>query len=159
MSDDRLFRDCLGRFATGITVMTCREPDGDPAGITVNSFTSVSLDPRLILWNIARESRSTTAFINAGEFVVNLLAADQRAVSEHFAQPERPLFDNLTVDDSPSGQPVLADCIGYLHCHTDAIHEGGDHYIIVGEVSRYELGRDASPLIYYGSGYRTLADE
>lgn len=139
--------------------MTCREPDGEPAGITVNSFTSVSLEPRLILWNIARDSRSTDAFVNAGEFVVNLLAADQQAVSEHFAQPDRPLFDNLTAGDSPSGQPVLADCIGYLYCHTDAIHEGGDHYIIVGEVSHYELGRDASPLLYYGSRYRALADD
>ena len=120
--------------------MTCREPDGEPAGITVNSFTSVSLEPRLILWNIA-----------------NFLAADQQAVSEHFAQLDRPIFDNLAAADSPSGQPVLADCIGYLHCHTDAIHEGGDHYIIVGEVERFELGRDADPLLYYGSRYRTLA--
>lgn len=139
--------------------MTCREPDGEPAGITVNSFTSVSLEPRLILWNIARESRSTTAFVNAGEFVVNLLAADQQAVSDHFAQPDRPVFDDLAAEDSPSGQPVLADCIGYLYCHTDAIHEGGDHYIIVGEVSRFELGRDAVPLLYYGSRYRVLADD
>ena len=137
--------------------MTCREPDGEPAGITVNSFTSVSLEPRLILWNIARESRSTTAFVNAGEFVVNFLAADQKAVSEHFAQPDRPLFDDLAAADSPSGQPVLADCIGYLHCHTDAIHEGGDHFIIVGGVERFELGRDADPLLYYGSRYRELA--
>ena len=139
--------------------MTCREPDGEPAGITVNSFTSVSLEPRLILWNIARESSSTAAFLNAGEFVVNFLAADQKPVSGHFAQSDRPLFDDLKAEDSPSGQPVLADCIGYLHCRTDAVHEGGDHYIIVGEVSHYELGRDASPLIYYASRYRALADD
>ena len=136
----------------------CREGDGEPVGITVNSFTSVSLEPPLVLWNIARESRSTTAFIESGEFVVNVLAADQVAVSEHFAQPERPIFDNLSRDDTSDGQPVLADCIAYLYCRTQAIHEGGDHCIIVGEVTRHELGRDAAPLLYFGSRYRQIAD-
>jgi flavin reductase (DIM6/NTAB) family NADH-FMN oxidoreductase RutF len=137
--------------------MTCRDSDGEPIGITVNSFTSVSLDPPLVLWNIARESRSTTAFIESGAFVVNMLAADQAAVSEHFAQPERPLFDDLSKDDATAGQPVLADCIAYLHCRTQAIHEGGDHCIIVGEVTHHELGRDADPLLYFGSRYRQIA--
>lgn len=137
--------------------MTCRQPDGEPTGITVNSFTSVSLEPRLILWNIARESRSTTAFVSAGEFVVNILGADQQSLSDHFAQPERPVFDELRATESGSGQPVLRDCLAWLHCRTDAIHEGGDHHIIVGEVTRFELGRDAEPLLYFGSRYRGLA--
>jgi flavin reductase (DIM6/NTAB) family NADH-FMN oxidoreductase RutF len=138
--------------------MTCREPDGEPVGITVNSFASVSLEPPLVLWNIARDSRSTEAFVEAGEFVVNVLAGDQIAVSEHFAQPERPLFDNLARETSPAGQPMLAHCIAYLHCRTAAIHDGGDHCIIVGEVLRYELGRDTEPLLYFGSRYRQIAD-
>jgi flavin reductase (DIM6/NTAB) family NADH-FMN oxidoreductase RutF len=138
--------------------MTCREPDGEPVGITVNSFTSVSLEPPLVLWNIARESRSTAAFMEAGEFVVNMLASDQVTVSDHFAQPERPVFDNLSRDDGIDGPPVLANCIAYLYCRTEAIHEGGDHCIIVGEVTRYELGRNADPLLYFGSRYRQIAD-
>jgi flavin reductase (DIM6/NTAB) family NADH-FMN oxidoreductase RutF len=139
--------------------MTCREPDGEPVGITVNSFTSVSLDPPLVLWNIARESRSTDAFVKAGEFVVNVLAGDQIVVSEHFAQPERPVFDNLARDAAPDAQPTLAHCLAYLHCRTQAIYEGGDHFIIVGEVTRHELGRSADPLLYFGSRYRQIAGE
>ncbi len=157
MSEERQLRDCLGRFATGVTVVTCREPDGEPAGITVNSFTSVSLEPRLILWNLAKVSRSVDSFVNAGEFVVNVLADDQRDISEHFAQSERPRFESIDASQSPSGQPVLPNCIAYFHCHTDAIHEGGDHYIIVGEVSHFELGHNKSPLLYYASDYRFLA--
>ncbi len=157
MSQERLLRDCLGRFATGVTVVTCREPDGERAGITVNSFASVSLDPQLILWNIAKASRAIDAFVNAGEFVVNILAADQQPLSEHFAQSERPRFQSIGSSDSPSGQPLLPDCVAWLHCQTDAIHEGGDHLIMVGEVTRFELGRDAPPLLYYAGNYAELA--
>lgn len=157
MSQERLLRDCLGRFATGVTVVTCRDPDGEPSGITVNSFTSVSLDPQLILWNIAKASRAIDAFVNAGEFVVNILAADQQPLSDHFAQSERPRFESIATTQSDTGQPLLPDCLAWLHCQTDAIHEGGDHLIIVGEVSRFELGRDAPPLLYYAGKYGSLA--
>ena len=157
MSQERELRDCLGRFATGITVVTCREPDGAPAGITVNSFASVSLEPRLILWNLSKASRSVDSFINAGEFVVNVLAEDQRDLSDHFAQSERPRFEHIDASESASGQPVLPDCLAWFHCQTDTIHEGGDHYILIGEVESFELGRDAPPLLYFGGAYRTLA--
>lgn len=157
MSQERQFRDCLGRFATGVTVVTCREPGGERAGITVNSLTSVSLDPQLILWNIARTSRAADAFVSAGEFVVNILAADQKALSEHFAQSERPRFKSVASTDSASGQPLLPDCIAWLHCQTDAIHEGGDHLIIVGEVTKVDLGRDTAPLLYFAGNYAELA--
>ncbi len=156
MSEDRAYRDCLGRFATGITVMTCRDPEGVPTGITVNSFTSVSLEPRLILWNIARESRSTQTFLDAGEFVVNILGADQQALSDHFASPERPVFDAFGATESSSGQPVLPGCLAWLHCRTATIHDGGDHHIVIGEVEHHELGSDKGPLLYYASGYRQL---
>lgn len=157
MSQERLLRDCLGRFATGVTVVTCREPDGAPAGITVNSFTSVSLDPQLILWNISKASRAIDAFVNAGEFVVNILGEDQRPLSDHFAQSERPRFESIAATDSGSGQPLLPDCTAYLHCQTDAIHEGGDHLIIIGEVTQFDLGRDVPPLLYYAGDYAKLA--
>ncbi len=114
MSQERLLRDCLGRFATGVTVVTCRDPDGEPSGITVNSFTSVSLDPQLILWNIAKASRAIDAFVNAGEFVVNILAADQEPLSDHFAQSERPRFESIATTRSDTGQPLLPDCLAWL---------------------------------------------
>lgn len=161
MSEHRQFRDCLGCFATGVTVMTCRTADGSPSGITVNSFSSVSLDPPLVLWNIAKDSRSTAAFLDAGAFVVNVLAEDQQPLSAHFAQSERPRFDQiegLAASESAEGQPVLPDCLAYLHCRTNIVHEGGDHYILIGEVLEFELGRARKPLLYYGGRYRSLAD-
>jgi flavin reductase (DIM6/NTAB) family NADH-FMN oxidoreductase RutF len=96
--------------------------------------------------------------VNAGEFVVNILAADQQHLSDHFAQPERPIFDDLSATESPSGQPVLKNCLAYLHCHTDAIHDGGDHLIIVGKVREYAIGNTGRPLLYYGGGYHFLRD-
>ena len=161
MREYRQLRDCLGRFATGVTVMTCKPPAGAPSGITANSFSSVSLDPPLVLWSIARDSRSTAAFLDAGAFVVNILAEDQQSLSEHFAQSERPDFDQiegLRVSGTVEGQPVLPDCMAYLHCRTCVVHEGGDHHILLGEVAEFELGRPAKPLIYYRGRYIRLAE-
>jgi len=158
LREHRQLRDCLGRFATGVTVMTCKPPAGAPNGITVNSFSSVSLDPALVLWSIARDSRSTAAFLDAGAFVVNILAEDQQPLSVHFAQSERPDFDriaHLRESSAIEGQPVLPDCLAYLHCRTCVVHEGGDHHILLGEVVEFELGRDEKPLMYYRGRYIT----
>jgi len=158
LREHRQLRDCLGRFATGVTVMTCKPPGRAPNGITVNSFSSVSLDPALVLWSIARDSRSTAAFLDAGAFVVNILAEDQQALSVHFAQSERPDFariENLRESEVIEGQPVLPDCLAYLHCRTCVVHDGGDHHILLGEVVEFELGRDTKPLVYYRGRYIT----
>ena len=156
MSDQRHYRDCLSRFATGVTVMTCRPETGAATGITVNSFASVSLEPRLILWSIARHSRSTDAFLEADGFAVNVLARDQEALSTHFAQTERPEFTDLECRTSARGNPLLEGCLAWLECTRRGLHEGGDHYVLIGEVDRYELGREAPPLVYYQSAYRSV---
>ena len=156
MSDLRHYRDCLSRFATGVTVMTCRPAGGTPTGITVNSFASVSLEPRLILWSIARHSRSTEAFLDAEGFAVNVLARDQEALSTHFAQTERPEFADLACRTSARGQPLLDGCLAWLECSRIGLHEGGDHHILIGEVDHFEFGREAPPLIYYRSAYRSI---
>ena len=156
MSDQRHYRDCLGRVATGVAVMTCRPENGAATGITVNSFASVSLEPRLILWSIARHSRSTEAFLEADGFAVNVLARDQEALSAHFAQTERPEFTDLECRTSARGHPLLDGCLAWLECTRRGLHEGGDHYIIIGEVDRFEFGREAPPLVYYRSAYRSI---
>ena len=136
--------------------MTCRPENGAATGITVNSFASVSLEPRLILWSIARHSRSTEAFLEADGFAVNVLARDQEALSAHFAQTERPEFTDLECRTSARGHPLLDDCLAWLECTRRGLHEGGDHYIIIGEVDRFEFGREAPPLVYYRSAYRSI---
>jgi len=156
VSDQRRYRDGLGRFATGVTVMTCQPENGEATGITVNSFASVSLEPRLILWSIARNSRSTEAFLDAEGFAVNVLARDQEALSTHFAQTERPAFTELSWRPSGLGYPLLDDCLAWLECTRTALHDGGDHYILIGEVNRFEIGRDAPPLLYYRGAYRSV---
>lgn len=156
MSDQRHYRDCLSRFATGVTVMTCRPETGAATGITVNSFASVSLEPRLILWSIARHSRSSEAFLDAKGFAVNVLARDQEALSAHFAQTERPEFTDLDCRTSALGNPLLEGCLAWLECTRRELYEGGDHYVLIGEVDRYQLGREAPPLVYYRSAYRSV---
>lgn len=156
MSDQRHYRDCLSRFATGVTVMTCRPETGAATGITVNSFASVSLEPRLILWSIARHSRSSEAFLDAKGFAVNVLARDQEALSAHFAQTERPEFTDLDCRTSALGNPLLDGCLAWLECTRRELYEGGDHYVLIGEVDRYQLGREAPPLVYYRSAYRSV---
>ncbi len=136
--------------------MTCRPENGVATGITVNSFASVSLEPRLILWSIARHSRSTEAFLNTDGFAINVLARDQEALSAHFAQTERPEFADLEYRTSDRGHPLLDGCLAWFECTRRGLHEGGDHHIIIAEVDHHELGRDASPLIYYRSAYRSL---
>ena len=157
MTDPIDFRRCLGRFATGVTVITCIDGAGERCGITVNSFSSVSLEPPLILWNIAKVSRSLDAWLNAGHFGVNVLAADQQPLSAHFARSDIELFRDLDHDTSVRGVPRLRDCLAWLECRTHEVHDCGDHHIIVGEVLEFEPG-DGDPLLFYRGEYHSLED-
>jgi flavin reductase (DIM6/NTAB) family NADH-FMN oxidoreductase RutF len=155
MSETLGFRQCLGRFATGVTVITCSDSAGHPCGITVNSFSSVSLEPPLILWNIAKVSHSLDAYLGAKDFVVNVLSSEQQDVSAHFARSDHTRFDGITYSLSAGGVPVLPDTIATLECHTREIHDCGDHHIIVGQVASYSSS-DGDPLLFYGGAYRQL---
>lgn len=152
----RLLRDGLGKFATGVTVVTCQGHQG-PIGITANSFSSVSLEPPLILWNIAKVSNSLRSFLDAEHFAINVLAADQESLSVHFAQANRPPFDDIGHELSPSGVPLLADTLACFECHTHEIHECGDHHIIIGEVEDYRYN-GGEPLLFFSGRYTTTAD-
>lgn len=155
--DDKLdLRQSLGRFATGVTVVTCLGDKG-PCGITANSFSSVSLEPPLVLWNIAKVSHSLRAYLAAEHFAINVLAADQRDLSHHFAQSDHTVFRGIEYSVSDHGVPILPDTIACFECRTHQIHECGDHYIIVGEVQRFR-SNDEAPLLFFGSDYRRIGD-
>src|SRR6188768_1262870 len=143
---DRELRDALGRFATGVTVVTTEGPHG-PLGITANSFASVSLDPPLVLWSPARKSRRFPAFEAASHFAVHVLSGRQRALAERFAGPEQG-FAGLDVTHGIGRVPLIAGCAARFECRHAAGYDGGDHLIVVGEVLRFEQ-TDLAPLLYW----------
>lgn len=156
----RELRNCLGAFATGVTVVTCRDAEDRPCGITVNSFSSVSLEPPLVLWNIAKSSNSLDAFLSARNFAIHVLTLDQLALSVHFARTDHTRFDDLRFDDSEERVPLLPDCLAVFECSTHEAHDCGDHHIIIGRVDRFRNDNgDAAPLLFYGGRYRGLGDD
>jgi 3-hydroxy-9,10-secoandrosta-1,3,5(10)-triene-9,17-dione monooxygenase reductase component len=149
------FRQCLGKFATGVTVVTCRDAAGQPCGITANSFSSVSLDPPLVLWNIAKVSRSLRAYLDAEHFAINVLSEKQQTISSRFARSEENLFDGIDFQDSQFNVPLLADTISCFECRNHAVHDCGDHHIIIGEVVGFRSA-DIEPLVFYAGHYSKL---
>lgn len=150
----RAFRDALGRFATGVTVVTTLGSDG-PVGVTANSFAAVSLDPPLLLWSPAKSSRRCRAFSEARAFAVHVLAADQLTLSRHFTQPDHH-FGDLDTSTSPEGTPLLEGTLARFECLTEATHDAGDHVIVIGRVIRARF-RDGAPLVFSQGRYGSLA--
>lgn len=155
-SDARTLRDAMGCFATGITIVTSRAPDGTPIGLTANSFTSVSLDPPLLLVSIANRSGSAEALKQASHFVVNVLQTSQQPASNRFAGKGEDRFAATPWQQGESGMPLIDGSLGSFECKRHAVHDGGDHFLLVGEVVRaqYEPRRD--PLLYFRGKYRRL---
>jgi len=151
----RDLRDALGRFATGITVVTTTTPAG-PVGITANSFASVSLDPAIVLWSIGRESRRFAAFAGCTHFAVHVLAAEQLDICQRFAR-SGPAFAGLAHDCNAAGVPLLHNCLSRFECTPISRHDGGDHLIVVAGVTAATL-RDGEPLLFFGGGYGRLRD-
>lgn len=149
------FRRALGHFATGVTVATARGLDARPVGITANSFASVSLEPPLVLWCLARRSPSLPHFARAERFGISVLAADQRHLSIRFAQPGIERFEGVALRNGLAGVPLIAGAIATFDCRRSAIHDGGDHVIIVGEVERYAYTGGA-PLVFHSGIYRVV---
>jgi 3-hydroxy-9,10-secoandrosta-1,3,5(10)-triene-9,17-dione monooxygenase reductase component len=152
-SDEQIeLRRSLGRFATGVTVVTCCAPDGSPRGITANSFSSVSLDPPLVLWNIARVSNSLEDYLGAERFAIHILRADQQHHAEHFARTDHSRYDGIEFEISPDAVPILPDVLARFDCATRQVHEGGDHYIIIGEVLAHSRS-DGAALMFHNGQY------
>ena len=155
-SDARTFRDALGCFATGVTIITAMGADGQPIGLTANSFTSVSLDPPLLLVCIANNAGSAAVLEVADRFAVNVLQIGQQPTSNRFASKAEDRFGLTPWEPGEFGTPVLTGSLASFECARHAVHEGGDHFILVGRVlkARFEPRRD--PLLYFRGKYRRL---
>jgi len=152
--DTHAFRRALGNFATGVTVMTA-SADGQRTGMTANSFNSVSLDPPLILWSIAKTARSYDIFRQACHFSVNILAADQIALSNHFARYSEDKFKHVDTETAACGTPLLKGCAARFICENYQCLEGGDHWIFLGKVIHFDdFGK--SPLLYHQGAYSAV---
>jgi flavin reductase (DIM6/NTAB) family NADH-FMN oxidoreductase RutF len=150
--DPRGFRQALGHFATGVTVITAQSPGGDLVGITANSFNSVSLDPPMVLWSLSRASEGFDLFTAAEHFCVNILADDQVELSNHFAAKKLDKFSSVKYEPGIGGSPVLDDTAANFQCKTSFTYEGGDHLIFVGEVLAFnDTGKQG--LLYHQGKY------
>ena len=154
--DPRTLRDALGCFATGVTVVTCLNDAGIPAGLTVNSFTSLSLDPPLLLVCLAKHAASAAALISASHFAVNVLQTGQQPASIRFATRDEDRFGTTPWSCGEAGAPILKDSLGVFECRRHAVHDGGDHHILVGEVVKASFDAGLDPLLYFRGRYRRL---
>ena len=150
--DPRELRNALGRFATGVTVITTQTPSGKFEGLTANSFSALSLDPPLVLWSIRQSAPSLPGFLAAGGFAVNVLAADQRKLAASFANAAIDKFANAPFAIGQQGYPVLPGSIAVFECQTENTIEGGDHLIFIGRVVAASYC-DGEPLVFSGGEY------
>lgn len=154
--DPSSFRAVLGRFASGVTVVTLRDEQGSDRGMTVSAFCSLSLEPPLVLMCVEHES-SVHALLQPGtRCAINILAADQEALSRRFAGPEEGRFDGVGFTRGQHGIPVLDDALAQLECRVTKRHPGGDHSIVICDVEAAAISAER-PLLYYRGGYTQLA--
>jgi len=147
-------RHVAGQFATGVTVVTSNESDGTPCGLTANSFTSVSLDPPLVLICLAQDSNSYDCILESGRFAVNILGAESAEIADRFWRMDRERrFEGLKWYTRETGAPILEQALGFLDCTVTATHPAGDHTIILGQVAECDF-REGEPLIFQGGVYR-----
>lgn len=156
--DSQELRGALGSFATGVTVMTTLTTDGERLGATVSSFNSVSLDPPLILFSLARTAQAFAAWEAAEGFAVNILAEDQTEISNRFARALSDKWSGLAAPPGPiTGSPLIPGTLASMECLTFAHYDGGDHLILVGRVVALQRNEETRrPLLFYGSRYRSL---
>ncbi len=150
----RPFRDALGRFATGVTIVTINRPTG-PMGFTANSFTSLSMDPPLVLWSLAKSAQRYPFFAEAGHFAIHVLAADQLHLIDRFHR-NGPGFEGLKHDLSANNVPLLAGALARFECDLHTTYEGGDHLIVVGRVQRVAC-EDGAPLVFLEGRFRRFS--
>jgi flavin reductase (DIM6/NTAB) family NADH-FMN oxidoreductase RutF len=150
--DTRKLRDVLGTFVTGVTIVTTRDPSGIGHGVTANSFSSVSLDPALVLWSQSMTSRSHNAFKESDHFAVHILAEDQIEISNYFAKSRDNKFDGIDHGLGIADLPIIGGCAAYLECSKVAEYPGGDHIVFLGKVERF-YGFPKRPLAFYCGKY------
>ncbi|MCY3952487.1 MAG: flavin reductase family protein [bacterium] len=151
--DSAEFRRVLGHYPTGVTVVTAASDDG-PVGLAIGSFGSVSLNPPLVMFCPGKSSNSWPAIEASGSFCVNVLAEDQAAVSSRFAGRDPQKFTGIAWGTRATGSPVVAGCMAWIDCFIEAVHEAGDHWIVVGRVADLGVERpEVGPLVFFKGGY------
>src|SRR5579863_3366841 len=154
--DPRDFRNALGTYATGVTIITAVAADGKPYGLTCNSFASVSLNPPLVLWSLGMFSQGLPIFQNASHFTVNVLGASQQALASTFAKSAIDRFAGVDWKPGLGNAPLLAGCVAYFQCRAANRYYGGDHVIFLGAVEAYAYNRQ-EPLLFLGGGFGRFA--
>ena len=155
MIDQDEFRSVMGRFASGVTVVTSLDPNGEDEGMTVSAFCSLSLDPPLVLVCVDQSAKMYDSLANSETFIVNILSERQEPLARRFSGPDPNRFDGIGYTRGVSGIAILDDVLGYLECRRIATHVGGDHRIYIGEVEQVSA-REGRPLLYYRGGYAQL---
>ena len=152
MDDSARFRQVLGHFPTGVVIITASPPSG-PVGMSVGSFTSVSLDPPLVGFLPGKNSTSWPGIAEAGTFGVNLLASDQEELSRVFASKTEGKFDGLGWKPGATGAPLLEGVLAHIECSIESISEAGDHWWVMGRVQELDVLHEGVPLVFYRGGY------
>ncbi|MEK0435062.1 MAG: hypothetical protein RL369_1111 [Pseudomonadota bacterium] len=152
--DTQHFRAALSQFATGVTIITTRDPEGEFFGLTASSFNSVSLTPPLVLWSLGSHSRSMALFAENSHYVINVLAADQAELAERFASRIEDRFSGVDFTLSNNGLPILSGVSAWFECHNRSRHPEGDHVIFVGEVEQCAFERKPA-LVFHDSRFKT----
>ena len=155
--DVRAFRNALGSFPTGVAVVTTTASAEHHMGITVNSFTSVSLDPPLVLWCLDKKSDRYQAFTKAKSYTVSILGTDHQEVSSRLAKQGSHNLDGIGLNRTELGPPALADALAVFECAAEAMHDAGDHAILIGRVLRFARHAQGEPLVFYRGKYGSLA--
>jgi flavin reductase (DIM6/NTAB) family NADH-FMN oxidoreductase RutF len=157
--EPRSLRDVLGRYATGVAIVTTRAQDGRPVGLTINSFASLSLAPALVLWSLVDRSPSLAAFRAAPHFAISILGQHHGELARRFATPAlADKFAGVGLREAPEGVPVIADALAALVCATDQHSPAGDHELFIGRVLRIDRGEGA-PLLFHGGRFGALVAE
>jgi flavin reductase (DIM6/NTAB) family NADH-FMN oxidoreductase RutF len=151
--DEAKFRQVLGHYPTGVVVVTAIAEDGEPAGLAIGSFTSVSLDPPLVAFFPDKKSSSWPRIATAGSFCVNILGEDQEDLSRVFASKGTDKFASIGWRPGRTGAPVINDVIAWIECTIERIDDAGDHWVVLGRVVDLDVGHSGGPLLFFRGGY------
>jgi flavin reductase (DIM6/NTAB) family NADH-FMN oxidoreductase RutF len=146
-------RAALGRFATGVTIVTASDASGKPVGLTANSFNSVSLAPPLVLWSLAHQAASMSTFSKAQHYAIHVLAVEQQALAERFASRVAHRFEGVAFERNAQGVPMLPGCAAVFECSAKSAYPEGDHVIFVGRVERCAHDASRAPLLFHGGKF------
>ena len=155
--DTKKLRNAFGCFPSGVTIVTLKDEKNNPTGITVSSFSSLSLNPPLCLFSIGKEQASRPLFEKTDHFVINVLCAKQEDIAWQFAKPVENKFENVSYTESENGMPIINGNIAHFCCKKWALYEGGDHIIIVGEILKFKQS-DSDALIFFKGKIDTIAN-